>query len=183
MVHGEAAETRYFDAFPNPQAVFDTNPYGYQLSGLAPAVIYFQLDPATPVGVLGGTGNDAFTVAGPLSATGIKIDGGGGINSLTFNDQTNTADGIYDVTATTVSRKGTALISFASIAHLALYAGTGSNVLYVDSTAAGTTTEAEMSSSVWIFSAAAKSCRSLNVRQADVAASPTRRYVPTSLRS
>ena len=47
---------------------------------------------------------------------------------------------------------------------------------------AGTTTEAVMSSSVWILAAAAKSWRTLYVRHAPPAISPTRRYVPTSVR-
>jgi len=49
-------------------------------------------DPATPVSILGGSGNDTFTMATPLSATGIKIDGdgdgdgGGGVNTLVGPD-------------------------------------------------------------------------------------------------
>ena len=114
--------------------------YDYAITGLAPAPLIFGLDPATPVRILGGSGNDAFTVASPLPATGIQIDGGGGSNTLTFDDQATTTDETYNVTDTTVGRTGSGPITYANMANLALNFGGGSNLLDVYSTAAGTST-------------------------------------------
>jgi hypothetical protein len=78
------------DATSHPLASFQPDTYGYDLTGLAPAPIYFQLDPGSAVKILGGMGNDMFTVASPLSATGIKIEGGGGTNTLAGPPTANT---------------------------------------------------------------------------------------------
>src|SRR5262249_3255546 len=64
----------------------------YQLTGLAPAPIRFTINPASPISILGGLGDDTFTVTSPVSYTGITIDGGGGSNSLIYNDNATTAD-------------------------------------------------------------------------------------------
>jgi hypothetical protein len=131
------------DTADHPQAVISAYPapYDYEVNGLAPAPIVLGLHPATPVNILGGKGNDAFTVAGSIATTGITIDGGGGTNSLTFDDRQATTDGTYTVTADAVGRPGSDLIGYANMGNLALYAGTGSNVVDVASTAAGTTTD------------------------------------------
>jgi hypothetical protein len=120
----------------------DSPYYDYQLTGLAPAPIYFGLTPTTPVSIRGGRGNDTFTVTGPVSYTGIAIGGGGGINSLTYEDQTTTPVAIYTITANTVARAGSGPIAYANMAHLSLYAGgQGRNVIYVESTQARTMTD------------------------------------------
>jgi Ca2+-binding RTX toxin-like protein len=77
-------------AHPSAELSPYSAPYDYQLTGLAPGQIIFGLDPATPVSILGGSGNDTFTVASPLSANGIKIDGGGGTNTLIGPNTANT---------------------------------------------------------------------------------------------
>ena len=56
--------------------------YIYEITGLAPVQLIFGLDPATPVSILEGSGNDSMAISIPLSATGISIDGGGGNNTL-----------------------------------------------------------------------------------------------------
>jgi Ca2+-binding RTX toxin-like protein len=80
------------DSTAHTQAVLSPAPApdNFQLTGLAPAQIIFGLDPTTPVRILGGSGNDTFTVASALSATGITIDGGGGNNTLIGPDAPNT---------------------------------------------------------------------------------------------
>jgi RTX calcium-binding nonapeptide repeat (4 copies) len=78
------------DARSHPLASLQTGTYGYDLTGLAPATINFPLDPASSVKILGGIGNDTFTVANVLPASGITIDGGGGTNKL-IGPNTSTA--------------------------------------------------------------------------------------------
>ena len=72
------------DTTARPQAALSTGPapYDYQLNGLAPGTLLFRMDPATPVSILGGSGNDTFTVASSLSDSGIRIVGGSGTNTL-----------------------------------------------------------------------------------------------------
>jgi hypothetical protein len=60
--------------------------YDYQLSGLPNGQILFGLDPATPISILGGLGDDTFSVTSPVSYTGITIDGGQGMNTLVGPD-------------------------------------------------------------------------------------------------
>jgi hypothetical protein len=132
------------DATDHPHAKIspDSPYYDYQLTGLAPAPIYFGLAQATPLSILAGRGNDTFTVAGPVSYTGITIDGGGGANTLIYDDQATTASETYTVTATTVGETGAGSIGYANMANVAVYAGSGTvDVVNVNSTAPGTTTD------------------------------------------
>ncbi len=78
------------DAVSHPQASFQTDAYGYTLTGLSPATIYFQLDPASSVKIRGGTGNDTFTVADSLPGSRITVNGGGGTNTLIGPNVANT---------------------------------------------------------------------------------------------
>jgi Ca2+-binding RTX toxin-like protein len=82
----------------------------YQVTGLAPAPIYF--DPATPVRILGGRGNDTFAVTSPVSYTGITIDGGGGVNTLVGPDAANTW------TVTGANRGALGPVAFANMQNL-----------------------------------------------------------------
>jgi Ca2+-binding RTX toxin-like protein len=70
------------DATSHPLASLQTDANGFNLTGLAPAPIYFPLTPLSSVQIRGGTGDDTFTVANVLPASGITIDGGGGTNTL-----------------------------------------------------------------------------------------------------
>jgi hypothetical protein len=130
------------DTTAHPQVMLSPYPqyYDYQLTGLAPGQILFGLDPATPISIRGGAGNNTFTVASPVSYTGITIDGGG-MSSLVFDDQATTADETYAVTANTVGRAGSGPISYANMANVALDAGSGRDLLLIQSTAAGTMTD------------------------------------------
>src|SRR5262249_5198570 len=78
------------DTSAHPQAVLSSNSNNGQLSGLAGGTLYFDLPPATPVSILGGSSDDTFAVADPLPATGITIDGGGGTNTLVGPNTANT---------------------------------------------------------------------------------------------
>jgi hypothetical protein len=92
-------------------AITPDAPY-YQLTGLAAAPIYFGLDPATPVRILGGRGNDKFTVTSAVAYTGITIDGGGGANTLVGPDAVNT----WNITDTNKGTLGT--VGFANMQNM-----------------------------------------------------------------
>lgn len=126
---------------------FDGTTY-HTVSGLAPATFHYVPSPSpganggvSQLSIYGGQANDSFNWSSSQPTMPVTIDGGGGTNTLTFNDQATTAAEIYTVTATTVGRTGSGPITYAKMANLALYGGTGGNVLYVNSTAAGTTTD------------------------------------------
>ena len=131
------------DTTDHPHEVLSssTAPYDYEINGLASGTLDFSMDPATPVTILNGSGNDDITVTTPISTSGITINGGGGTNSLTFDDRQTTVDESYTVTASGVGSKRSGTISYANMANLVLYAGTGNDILVVASTAAGTTTD------------------------------------------
>jgi hypothetical protein len=80
------------DKYDHPAVSLSPYPpyYGYEMTGLAPAQLFFGLDRAIPVSILGGQGNDTFTVAGPIAAAAITIDGGGGSNTLVGPNTANT---------------------------------------------------------------------------------------------
>lgn len=129
-------------------AISTAAPDDVQLTGLAPAPISFRINPASPISIRGGLGDDTFTVSAPVSYTGITIDGGGGVNTLIYDDQATTADETYTVTANTVGETGAGSIGYADMANLAVYAGRGSlEVLNIISTASGTTTDVYASNS------------------------------------
>jgi autotransporter-associated beta strand protein len=102
------------DPADHPQAAISAAAAGagYQLTGLAPAPVYLELDPATPVRILGGRGNDTFAVTSALTYTGITIDGGGGVNTLVGPDAANT----WNITDATKGRLGS--VAFANVQNL-----------------------------------------------------------------
>jgi autotransporter-associated beta strand protein len=129
-----AHPTAMLSAYPAPD--------DYELAGLSQGSIIFGLDPATPISILGGLGNDTFTVTSPVSYRGITIDGGGGSNTLIYDDQATTADETYTVTAGTVGETEAGSIGYANMANLAVYAGSGSlDTVNITSTASETTTD------------------------------------------
>jgi hypothetical protein len=65
------------------------------------------------VSILGGSGNDRFTVASPLPATGISIDGGAGTNTLVGPNTANT----WSITGPNAGTLGP--IAFANFQNLA----------------------------------------------------------------
>jgi hypothetical protein len=92
-----------------------------------------------------GSGNDTFTVsaaaqdldfiAGPLS-----INGGGGTNRLTLNDQSNLPSHGYTLTAGTLVRSGSPTISFSGLTTLTLNGSASGGSVFVISAAPPTTT-------------------------------------------
>jgi hypothetical protein len=72
-------------ADPTPrQATFQTDYVFPYLTGLAPAGIYFNLDPAASVSVLGGSGGNMFRMDGAASFA-LSINGGIGANTLDYS--------------------------------------------------------------------------------------------------
>jgi hypothetical protein len=96
-----------------------------------------------PVLIEGGAGNDTFnvspsaknleTIGGPLTVWGF-----GGSNSLNVFDQNNTGAATYSVTSSSVTRAGTAAISYASVNSVNLDGGSGNDTYNIESTASGT---------------------------------------------
>jgi hypothetical protein len=87
----------------------------------------------------GGGGTDAFSLNNGAGVTGV-IDGKAGVNKLSVYDQGNTTGHSYNLTATTLSRDGAALFTYASLAQLTINAGTGADTFTVTGTAAITAT-------------------------------------------
>jgi Ca2+-binding RTX toxin-like protein len=71
------------DGSAHANVVLDTaGIYGNVLTGLAPAPIYLQLDPAAPVQIKSGAGDDTFTLGNLPAGLNFTIDGGSGQNTL-----------------------------------------------------------------------------------------------------
>jgi hypothetical protein len=71
------------DTAAHPNVVLDTaGIYGNILTGLAPAPMYLQLDPAAPTTIKGGSGNNVVTIQAPQPTSALTLDGGSGTNTL-----------------------------------------------------------------------------------------------------
>jgi len=66
--------------------------YGDHITGLIGSVLYTRLDDTSSVTILGGQGDDSFAVNGTDFDPAVRIDGGGGTNSLDYSAVT---DGVY----------------------------------------------------------------------------------------
>jgi hypothetical protein len=67
----------------------------YLVNGLGgtsqnPGLIYFRLEPVTPVSILTGAGGDSFRIHDLTSAPALTLEGGGGTNTLQAADTANT---------------------------------------------------------------------------------------------
>jgi acrosin len=107
---------------------------------------------------LNGSGdNDTLIVDGsggnPTPAGGLKFDGMGGVNTMLFNDQTNTADSTWQISDQSVTRSYTvtgffgpatisASVTYANVQSLTVNAGSGNDGIDVQSLSAGTTVNA-----------------------------------------
>jgi hypothetical protein len=95
------------------------------------------------VAILAGNGNDTFNVSptaknlanikGPLTVWGM-----GGSNSLNVFDQNDSTASTYTITSSSVTRSGSAAISYASVNAVNLDGGSNNDTYDVDSTASGT---------------------------------------------
>src|SRR5262249_13491953 len=112
-----------------------------------------------PLYVYGNGGSDPVTVGTLAAGLGanlagiqrnVNVIGYGGVTSLIVDDQGTTADELYDVSATQVERltytnsayvPNIAPITYSGIGYLAVYGGSGGNLLNIDSTAAETITD------------------------------------------
>ena len=66
---------------------YDPNRIGSEhiLSGMSPAPIWFELDAASSLLVLGGKGDDSFRLPTLLPPVRVTLDGGGGVNTLDYS--------------------------------------------------------------------------------------------------
>ena len=66
---------------------YDPNRIGSEhiLSGISPAPIWFELDAASSLLVLGGKGDDSFRLPTLLPPVRVTLDGGGGVNTLDYS--------------------------------------------------------------------------------------------------
>src|SRR5262249_37584700 len=120
--------------------------FGYLVTGLlppnnsGPGRIGLQLDPATPVSILAGAGNDLFQVRNFAGVPGLKLDGGGGVNMLDYSAYvgnidvdlarhfaTGFAGGIYDIANVTGSIGNDLIVGDANANFLR--GGTGRNII------------------------------------------------------
>ena len=98
----------------------------------------------TPMTIFGGAGNDTFNVS-PTAKNLSNIQGAltvwglGGSNSLNVYDQNDTGAATYSVTSSSVTRSGSAAISYASVNSVNLYGGSGNDTYNIESTASGMT--------------------------------------------
>jgi hypothetical protein len=96
----------------------------------------------TPVTVSLGNGNDTVNVGGPSGDLGtvqspVAIHGGSGSDGLAIVDQNNAADTSFTITDSSVSRLGSATISYDNIALLVVWGGAGNNAYNVLGTLRG----------------------------------------------
>jgi hypothetical protein len=102
------------------------------------------------VELYGRGGVDSFLLGSPangiadLGNASVSIDGGavGGADSVGINDQANTADNSYTLTATTFDTDGFGLLSYDEIESFTLSAASGDNVISIPSATANTTIHA-----------------------------------------
>jgi hypothetical protein len=102
--------------------------------------------PGTPVTLQTGSGLDTVNLGSSTSTLDpiqgpLNVNGRGSNTTLNVIDQQATANEIYTIWDNSINRSGMAPITYAYVSHLVLSGGTGSNVLYVENTAAGTTTD------------------------------------------
>jgi hypothetical protein len=120
--------------------------FGYQLTGLLPASslgrgrVWLQLDPAAPVTLRTGAGNDIFRIHDLTNVPALALDGGGGTNTLDYSAYvgnvlvdlpvgaaTGLSGGISHIENVTGSQGNDLLVGDANANELV--GGTGRNVL------------------------------------------------------
>lgn len=121
---------------------------GVQLdaSGGSNAIKVTATAPACPVTVNAGAGDSTTTVGGgliiqPVLGTiqaPVRINGQGGYDNVIVDDSAFTGNASYTVSASTVIRAGTPVITYATVEKVALKAGRGSDTIEVQSTSAST---------------------------------------------
>lgn len=93
---------------------------------------------STRVTVNGGLGNDRFAIGrlGSLDAitSPLMVNGQGGFDRLTFNDQADLQGHKYSLTASTMFRSGSAAVYYASMGDVTLNAGLSNDLITVSST-------------------------------------------------
>src|SRR5262245_26343511 len=68
----------------------------------------------------------------------VTVDGGGGNDSLTLDDSANSSINTYSISTTNVSRTGGVTVDYSAMDQVSLTAGTGSDIINVTKTDAGT---------------------------------------------
>src|SRR5262249_40332374 len=102
------------DTTSHPQAAIQTDPSGYNLTGLTPTStpIYFQLDPASSVTVRESGADDTLTLNSLPPNLQLTINGSGGADTLVGPNSANT----WQVTGANAGSVGQ--VSFAAVENL-----------------------------------------------------------------
>jgi hypothetical protein len=87
--------------------------------------------------IRGGRGSDTYSVLGTLQNQ-VTVTAGLGSNTLSIDDESNTADTTYTLTSSSVARTGSGAISYSGgITNLVLTGGSGNNTYNIPSTLSG----------------------------------------------
>ena len=94
---------------------------------------------ATQVGVAAGNGTNTFNIsptAKDLSTIqgNLTVSSGSNNNALVLDDQANSANSTYSLVGSTVSRTGTATITYLSVNSLVLNGGSGNDIYNIQGT-------------------------------------------------
>jgi hypothetical protein len=90
-------------------------------------------DHISTLNVYGGFGDDTYNVQGSLQGQ-VNVNAGLSSNILNLDDESNTADTTYTITATSLSRTGSGTVNYSNITDLVLTGGSGTNTYNVPST-------------------------------------------------
>ncbi len=91
----------------------------------------------TTINIYGGAGDDAITVSTALGVQ-VNVFGEDGNDRVDIDDSSLTGDHTYDIISTTVSRSGGGSVTYSTAEELILEAGTGDDIMSVDSSTSNT---------------------------------------------
>src|SRR5262249_17766777 len=116
---------------------FDSNVQGLTLQGGSGNDTYNieSTSSSTPVAITTGAGANTLNVSPTARSLGtiqgnLSVSGGIGGNALVLDDQANSADSTYSLVGSTVSRTGSATISYNSLISSLVLNGGGGNDTY-----------------------------------------------------
>jgi Ca2+-binding RTX toxin-like protein len=101
----------------------------------------------TTQSLVGGAGNDSFVVSPTTRnlstiAGALNVNGGGGTDSLTVDDQSNASSAVYALNSLFLSRPGSATVEYVAVENLRLNGGTATDTYNIEGTGPATTVAA-----------------------------------------
>jgi hypothetical protein len=129
----------------NLEDTFNVSDTSYTITGstvLRPGSAMISYDQFRQLVIRGGRASDAYNVVGPTPSAMQILVGFVGSNTISVDDRSNTANATYTVAGTSVTRSGSALLSWGAgqITNLLINAGDGNNTYIVQSTPSGSST-------------------------------------------